>query len=331
MIKGKQHKPLLSVIDNYIVLGIMSFIESACIDAIIQFNEAKATAIIEFNRVRSENAVVDILCSMTEMIVSLIHTLYLFLTRRKIESSAPAYISAYYYNPTTKKSEETFKEYSVEMYQWMAFREHFTEEYQEFVAKYRDHADTTLFTAKLAEDEYRIRLATNADGVKDVLVPGTRSGVQFLSVEYFCGDNHGPITVDIPREHYMVGNEILSMEYVLRYLEYLPTYVEWKFYEFYTIQITDENLQKISLRSNQWILLKEDGYEICSVEAEEEEEDQEEDQDQDQDPDQEEEEEKAQSEEETSSAGSHLEDDDDDESFDSCSITSDTPTKTKID
>lgn len=284
----------------------MSFIESRFLDAIIQFNEAKSKTIIAFNSLRSENAVVDILCSMTEMIVSIFHNLYLFLTRRKIESSAPAYISAYYYNPATKKSEETFTEYSVEMYQWDAFREHFTEEYQELVAKCHDRADTTLLTAKLSDDEYRIRLATNADGVKDILVPGTRSGAQFLSVEYFCGDNRGPITVDIPREHYMVGNEILSMEYVLRYLEYLPTYVEWKFYEFYTIQIIDENLQKISLRLNQWILLKEDGYEICSVEAEEEEEEDQEDQEEKADQEEEKDED-----EDISSAGSPLEDDSD--------------------
>ena len=296
----------------------MSFIESRLLDAIIQFNEAKSKTIIEFNRIRSENVAVDAICYMTELVVSFFRTLYLFLTRRKIESSAPAYISAYYYNPTTKQSEETYTEYNAEMYQWTAFREHFTEEYQELVAKCRDRADTTLLTAKLAEDEYRIRLATNADGVKDILVPGTRSGAQFLSVEYFCGENRDPITVDIPREHYMVGNEILSMEYVLRYLEYLPTYVEWKFYEFYTIQIIDENLQKISLRSNQWILLKEDGYEICSVEAEEEEEeDQEEKEDQEAKEEEEEEdqEEKADQEEEkdedTSSSGSPLEDDSD--------------------
>ena len=282
----------------------MSFIESRFLDAIIQFNEAKSKTIIAFNSLRSENAVVDILCSMVEMFVSFFHTLYLFLTRRKIESSAPAYISAYYYNPATKKSEETFTEYSVEMYQWDAFREHFTEEYKELVAKYRTQADTTLLTAKLADDEYRIRLATNADGVKDVLVPGTRSGVQFLSVEYFCGDNRGPITVEIPREHYMVGNEILSMEYVLRYLEYLPTYVEWKFYEFYTIQIIDENLQKVSLRSNQWILLKEDGYEVCAVEAEEEDEEKAEDQEETKD--------QGDQGEDTTSAGSPLEDEDDD-------------------
>ena len=133
----------------------------------------------------------------------------------------------------------------------------------------------------------------------------------------------------------MVGNEILSMEYVLRYLEYLPIYVEWKFYEFYTIQILDENLQKISLRSNQWILLKEDGYEICSVEADdgdEEEEEEEETAEEENEENAEEEkveEEEEKEEEDTSSMGSPLEDEedeDDDDLFDSCS-----QTKTKID
>jgi hypothetical protein len=61
-----------------------------------------------------------------------------------------------------------------------------------------------------------------------------------------------------------VGNELLSRAYVLRYLEHLPVYLQWLFDGKYQLKIIDDNLNTFLLNETQWILLTDDGYDICS-------------------------------------------------------------------
>ena len=90
------------------------------------------------------------------------------------------------------------------------------------------------------------------------------SEVDFLAVEYTAYPGANPISIEIPRSHYMVGNELLSKQYIYRYLRYLPTYVGWDYTENYTIKCIDDSLQECYLKSGQCILLREDTYEIIT-------------------------------------------------------------------
>jgi hypothetical protein len=177
----------------------------------------------------------------------------------------------YSYDQTTRKTGEKIV--------FIHSQEDCREKYQKLAedAKSGHLASTTLIVARVVPDVVRIRLATGADVETDIMEPFVKSDAQFLAVEYTCRGMDKCILVDIPRSHYIVGNELLSTEYVLRYLEYLPIYAQWDFDESYKIRVVDDNLQKIELRSNQWIRLSENGYEVCSIaEYKEEDEDEEE-------------------------------------------------------
>jgi len=97
---------------------------------------------------------------------------------------------------------------------------------------------------------------------------------RFVEIEYRCG-NRSPLTIEVPKSHYLVGNELLSKTYILRYLEHLPIYVGWTFDESYSLCIVDDDSDVFSIDSNQYILLSSDGYQIiglCKRGEEEEEE-----------------------------------------------------------
>jgi hypothetical protein len=88
------------------------------------------------------------------------------------------------------------------------------------------------------------------------------SSARFLEIEYRCG-NGAPLQIQVPKSHYIVGNELLSKTYVLRYLEHLPIYIRWKFDESeYSLRIIDDNSVVFSLSGSQHILLEEDDYSI---------------------------------------------------------------------
>ena len=269
-----------------------SVIQPYLVDAVIYFNEMKAITTIHFNKARSENAIVGALSGVFDIIVKLLKAAFLWATRLRLEPPDDTpFISLYEYNQTLQKTGE-----HVELIDSKTTREDLSSKFQEFVEKAKTSClvNTTLLLARVVPDVMRIRLAANANGERDIIAPFVQSHAQFLSVEYYCSKDKA-ILIDIPKSHFIVGNELLSTEYVLRYLEHLPVYIQWDFDEFYRIRIVDENLQKTELRSNQWILLNENGYEVCSMAVEENESEEEE---------EEEEEEKEEEEEEESSSSS---------------------------
>jgi hypothetical protein len=208
-----------------------------------------------------------------DIVVKLLTTAFLWATRLRLEPPVDTpFISLYHYDQIIRKPGE-----NVVLIDLKTSREEFSAKYQELVehAKTGGLVNTTIVLARVVPENVRIRLAGNANGEQDIIEPFIKSDSQFLSVEYLCGRMQTPISIDIPNSHYIVGNELLSTEYVLRYLEYLPTYVQWEFDEFYKIRVMDENIQRFELKSNQWVLLTKNGYEVRSIAEEEEEQEQE--------------------------------------------------------
>ena len=247
-----------------------SAIQSYLVDAVIYFNELKTNAIISFNKARSENAIVGVLCNLIDIVVKLLTTAFLWATRLRLEPPVDTpFISLYHYDQIMRNTGE-----NVVLIDLKTSREEFSAKYQNLAVKAKSSGlvNTTLLLARVVPATVRIRLAANANGEKDIIEPFVKSDSQFLSVEYLCGRMQSPISIDIPNSHYIVGNELLSTEYVLRYLEHLPNYVQWEFDEFYKIRVMDENIQRIELKSNQWVLLTKNGYEVCSMKEEEQQE-----------------------------------------------------------
>jgi hypothetical protein len=86
------------------------------------------------------------------------------------------------------------------------------------------------------------------------------SDSEFISIEYRHPLQYKSIPIIIPKGMYKVGNEILSPTFILRYLKYQSS--SYHFDMEYTINIIDNNVNMITLKSDNYILLKPNGYTI---------------------------------------------------------------------
>ena len=86
------------------------------------------------------------------------------------------------------------------------------------------------------------------------------SKVKFLNIEYFHPENEKSITIEMDRNGYVVGNEILSNTFIKRALEYMNH--RKSFDMRYTLKIMDNNLDSVVLKSDEYILLEHDSYKI---------------------------------------------------------------------
>lgn len=237
--------------------------EPYLIDAVIKWNKARTNAAISLNKLRADNPIIDAMCIMFETVVRFLFNAFLAFNRSRLESDKPAWISRYHYDPVTETTREKVVVFSENDRHRLDFVDTLHREYQTMVddAKLSHLFNTTIFTTRLSPDATRVRLATTADGVKDIVVPPIQSSTRFLAVEYVCGEDYSPVSIDIPKSHYLVGNELLSMEYVLRHLEHLPKNIRWTFNEHtYRVRIIDDDIRKIVLKVNQWVAFTNDGY-----------------------------------------------------------------------
>jgi hypothetical protein len=148
---------------------------------------------------------------------------------------------------------------SIEHPRWDAYKQ----EYARNISINKNIANGSLIIAKVCSSFVRVRLLNNANADTD-LNELKLCNYKFLGVEYKCGSGP-PLSIEIPKSHYIVGNEILSKAYILRCLEHqYPIYHNWEFNEKkYSVCIIDADLNQITITGTQHILLKEDGYVIC--------------------------------------------------------------------
>lgn len=88
----------------------------------------------------------------------------------------------------------------------------------------------------------------------------TQSKVSFLTIDYTHPDMPGKIVINIPKTAYTINNIILSSLFIKRYLEYQPD--EYIFDDKYTLKLMDNNIKMLSLKFNDFILIKEKTYEV---------------------------------------------------------------------
>ena len=86
------------------------------------------------------------------------------------------------------------------------------------------------------------------------------SKVKFLSIEYFHPENAKSITIDMDRNGYLIGNEILSSTFIKRALEYMND--RKSFDMTYSLKIMDNNLDTFVLKNDEYIVLERDSYKI---------------------------------------------------------------------
>lgn len=88
------------------------------------------------------------------------------------------------------------------------------------------------------------------------------SRVRFLTVEYITKNKN--ITLELNKNLYYVGNEILSSVFIKRLLEYQVN--SYSFDMDYTLKIMDNNIDTFVLKNNEYILLEKNGYSIIQQE-----------------------------------------------------------------
>uniref|UniRef100_A0A6C0LNN7 Uncharacterized protein n=1 Tax=viral metagenome TaxID=1070528 RepID=A0A6C0LNN7_9ZZZZ len=93
-------------------------------------------------------------------------------------------------------------------------------------------------------------------------LPNELSKIKFLNIEYSHPENNSSITIQLDRNAYLVGNEILSSAFVKRQLEYMNS--SKNFDMTYVLKIMDNNLNNFELKSDEYIVLDKMEYKVMN-------------------------------------------------------------------
>jgi hypothetical protein len=109
------------------------------------------------------------------------------------------------------------------------------------------------------ENKYIYKVCNIEEEAFDEL-PFELSKVKFLSIEYTHPELDKPIVIEVDKNAYLIGNEILSCTFVKRALEYSCNIKN--FDTDYVLKIMDNDLKTFELKSNEYIKLEKDSYKI---------------------------------------------------------------------
>ena len=91
------------------------------------------------------------------------------------------------------------------------------------------------------------------------------SNVRFLTIEYSYPGISNPIVIDVDKNAYLTGNDILSSSFIKRFFEYNIGIEQDLFQSEYVLKIMDNNLDNFELKSDQYITLHTDSYQIKNM------------------------------------------------------------------
>jgi hypothetical protein len=94
----------------------------------------------------------------------------------------------------------------------------------------------------------------------DTTLSTQSTSLSFLTIEYTHQMMTQPIVLNIPDELFVVGNQLFSPAFVYRYLEKQNHYFHFDLN--YIIKFIDRDINMFDLRSDQYLLITEKGYEI---------------------------------------------------------------------
>ena len=150
----------------------------------------------------------------------------------------------------------------IEPYQWNICVGYFTNDYNynevyDSQIKTRSWKEDTevLFIQKVEQNQNQKMICKQTTVSDHELEEAGNSVPPFCSVQYTCYNEL--IEMDIPREYFIEGNEILSNLFVARYLKHHhPSKI---FDKTYQINIIDFELNCLQVNWNSYVLLEEDG------------------------------------------------------------------------
>ena len=123
-----------------------------------------------------------------------------------------------------------------------------------------------LLILKESDEKYFVRTCINPVAeYRALITPPKYSHVELFCIEYKHPKMTSPISLSIPKSYLWVGNELLSMAFVRRLLEYEPLFVSYYFDEDYVINIIDQNIQQHTLTRLNYIVLEEDSLVVITL------------------------------------------------------------------
>ena len=254
------------------------------LSAFLCYNRFYVRTKVNIIHMRNSYLIFNAICECVDMFIQAIYAVFHWLTHSRTEPSDTAWICICKYVSNTSVSnaeisEEYFRFDKNVLHNWPTRVSDFLKTKNEsaesiwniYQSKYQDVFDITtccgyiydaLVMARVCPTAVRICIMENMKPAEDLLELKL-SESEFVEVEFRCGDGPG-ISIDIPTSHYIVGNDILSKIYILRYLEHhLPNYSRWEFDEFtYSVRIMDSGFNVFSISGEQYIRITESGYEI---------------------------------------------------------------------
>ena len=141
--------------------------------------------------------------------------------------------------------------------------------YTYFNSFFRQNSCYDILLIMKYDNIYKIKHVPSKDKNTDIiektldisLIP---SNVSFITIEYSHSENSKySISLELPKSMFIVGNEILSACFVMRYLEH--TVGAGVFDMNYTLNIMDNNINQFKMRNNQYCLLEKDSYKIIDI------------------------------------------------------------------
>ena len=270
------------------------------LSAFLCYNRFYVKTKVNIVHMRNKYSFFNIICECIDMCIQAMYAVFHWLTHSRIEPSDPAWICICKYVPKTSLSnaeidEEYFRFDKKLLNDWPTRVSDFSKTKNDpaesiwdiYKSKYQEAFDITmccgsisdtLVMARVCPTAVRIRIMENmilptkqsmvvspANCLKpaDDLLELKLSDLEFVEVEFRCGDGPG-IPIEIPTSHYIIGNDILSKTYILRYLEHnLPNYSRWEFDEFtYSVRIMDSEFNVFSISGDQYIRITESSHKI---------------------------------------------------------------------
>lgn len=101
------------------------------------------------------------------------------------------------------------------------------------------------------------------EGRGDFNLSKARTPTHFLSIEYSHPTLADNVPIELSASTYIEGNEILSKQFLRRYLEYQSE--PFIFDDNYKLKIMDSKIKILELSSNQYITIRKSGYEINTI------------------------------------------------------------------
>lgn len=148
-------------------------------------------------------------------------------------------------------------------------------DYNEIIRKIDCVDDPLIYYNRIIENmpQYNCQLSVSACGLYltriimdergDLNLTKTKTPKHFLSIEYSHPAMEEKVPIELNASVYVEGNEILSKQFVRRYLEYQSE--PFVFDDNYKLILMDSKIKLLELNSGQYVTISKTGYEIKTV------------------------------------------------------------------